>query len=716
MVVRYLLMAARRLVCRTIVFLQGSRPFAAKSLISAAASCARTLLLLGLLALNANAQLRIVNYNTAGVPNSSSMQTVLNAITNESVNGIVKPIDVMILQELSSGDIATIRSMLNGLGGGAYTASVVGGTTGAGGVGFVYRNATVQAAVVEQIVAANTSGAERAVMRLTFRPVGYNDPSSNIYIYNSHYKAGDTSADRTQRNQEAAAIRANADALGDGRHIIYAGDFNIYRSTEPMWATLTAPGNGQAFDPVNQVGNWHDNNNFRGVHTQNPAGSGFVGGGMDDRFDWQMITNEFNDGDGLSIIPGSYRAFGNSGNHVLNGHINSSPGGASNPVLNALGAASDHLPVVAEYQVPAKMAVAVSSVPSALLVGASASATVNVSNSAGDGVVVVAPNGADELNYTVQGSNAVAGSFSGADSAFGGSNNHVFTLDTSTAGLKTATFTTTATSAQVPDAVNIAHRNYTVFDHATPSFSASAPTQSLTHDFGDVAAGSEAPSFDFSLFNINGLTGYTADLEFDSVDAAGDVHIFSTDLSAAAGSLVVAGGASESFSATFSTLETGAFAATYTLFLSDPALPGAQNYTLELTLAARVVAAALAGDYNDDGMVDAADYVVWRKSLETGMALANETRSIGVTDAEDYDAWTVNFGALAEIGGGNIGSTSPAVPEPSSVALSIIALCIANFNINRNRKKQPRSCTAAGVCDPGCYKHTGLLEASYSRF
>ena len=96
-------------------------------------------------------------------------------------------------------------------------------------------------------------------------------------------------------------------ALGNGAHVIYAGDFNIYRSTEPMWDTLTGVGNGQAFDPVNQVGNWHDGAGFKGVHTQNPAGSGGVGGGMDDRFDWQMITGELQDNEGMSLLAGSYQ-------------------------------------------------------------------------------------------------------------------------------------------------------------------------------------------------------------------------------------------------------------------------------------------------------------------------------------------------------------------------------------------------------------------------
>ena len=50
------------------------------------------------------------------------------------------------------------------------------------------------------------------------------------------------------------------------------------------------------------------------------------------------------------------------------------------------------------------------------------------------------------------------------------------------------------------------------------------------------------------------------------------------------------------------------------------------------TFLAVVEAAILAGDYNNDGIVDAADYTVWRDSLESGTPLLNETASLGTVD------------------------------------------------------------------------------------
>src|SRR4029079_3979821 len=95
---------------------------------------------------------------------------------------------------------------------------------------------------------------------------------------------------------------------------------------------------------------WHDNSAYKSIHTQDPGAS------MDDRFDFQLVSGEMMDGEGMSIIPGSYHPFGNNGTHTFNGQITTGTG-ASATVLAALRDSSDHLPVVADYQIPAKMQV-----------------------------------------------------------------------------------------------------------------------------------------------------------------------------------------------------------------------------------------------------------------------------------------------------------------------------------------------------------------------
>jgi hypothetical protein len=83
----------------------------------------------------------------------------------------------------------------------------------------------------------------------------------------------------------------------------------------------------------------------------------------------------------------------------------------------------------------------------------------------------------------------------------------------------------------------------------------------------------------------------------------------------------------------------------------------------------------LVGDYNDDGVVDAADYVVWRKTLGSEFDLPNrDPENTGAISNDDFDSWRENFGNLvAGIGG------SESVPEPNALALLILAAIGGSF-------------------------------------
>ena len=83
----------------------------------------------------------------------------------------------------------------------------------------------------------------------------------------------------------------------------------------------------------------------------------------------------------------------------------------------------------------------------------------------------------------------------------------------------------------------------------------------------------------------------------------------------------------------------------------------------------------LPGDFNGDGKVNAADYVVYRNNLGTGHPLAGNGNemgsSMGVVDDDDYALWTSNFGAMAGSGSGL--SATAAVPEPPASTLLVLA-------------------------------------------
>jgi hypothetical protein len=97
------------------------------------------------------------------------------------------------------------------------------------------------------------------------------------------------------------------------------------------------------------------------------------------------------------------------------------------------------------------------------------------------------------------------------------------------------------------------------------------------------------------------------------------------------------------------------------LWGTDGTGPNTRLDNLQLT----GTALAVEGDYNENGVVDAGDYVVWRKGIAP---LPNEVAEpLGITDEEDYKAWRARFGNPSS--GGGAGTATSAAPEPSTAAL-----------------------------------------------
>jgi hypothetical protein len=94
--------------------------------------------------------------------------------------------------------------------------------------------------------------------------------------------------------------------------------------------------------------------------------------------------------------------------------------------------------------------------------------------------------------------------------------------------------------------------------------------------------------------------------------------------------------------------------------------------------------ALLAGDYNHDDAVDAADYVVWRDTLNSATQLAADGSGNGFVDAADLGVWRNNFGHVFAGGSSGI-SSGQSVPEPAGMLLALIAALGAAVASTRRR-------------------------------
>ena len=323
--------------------------------------------------------LRVVTYNIAADVDGYTaarpgLNTVLEAIGQQSVNGIAQPADIIGLEETTSNamTVAPLANSLNDYygvtlyGTSNYQGTEVNNspTTGNGPNGVLYNTKTLVllASTGVGTPQGSTNGEYRQIVRYEFQPVG--STADNVfYVYVSHMKSsssGTASAVQAARALEAQMLRADSATLPAGAGVIYTGDFNLDGSFEAAYQTLTAAGVAQGVDPFNY--NPQDNTEtwdtalYTPILTESATSLHY-------RDDIQFISaNVFNGtaGGGMAYVAGSYRTFGNNGTASFEGSVNSSSNTALNnlqgPIsaataLSALTTASDHLPVVADYSI-----------------------------------------------------------------------------------------------------------------------------------------------------------------------------------------------------------------------------------------------------------------------------------------------------------------------------------------------------------------------------
>lgn len=216
----------------------------------------------------------------------------------------------------------------------------------------------------------------RDINHYTFK-VNIKSTNSNpirIEVFVTHLKASRGQDNREKRNASATTFIRELERLPTDSYVLFAGDFNFYTSNESGFQTIINSSNPiKIIDPINRLCTafpddnrdhfdedydstyFWNNNSFSDVHSQSTRTSSLSdgsGGGMDDRFDFIMISENLKNSNNLFYKSGSYKTIGNNGN-CYNSFVSSTScsGEFSQNLRNALYQFSDHLPITLDLEV-----------------------------------------------------------------------------------------------------------------------------------------------------------------------------------------------------------------------------------------------------------------------------------------------------------------------------------------------------------------------------
>ncbi len=101
-----------------------------------------------------------------------------------------------------------------------------------------------------------------------------------------------------------------------------------------------------------------------------------------------------------------------------------------------------------------------------------------------------------------------------------------------------------------------------------------------------------------------------------------------------------------------------------------------------------------AGDFNQDGSVDAADYTIWRDTLGSSNDLRADGNSNSVIDVGDYELWKSDFDSLIHPASGATFS----VPEAGQFVSILAGLVAVGFHRLDRRRRIYATCGSLATC------------------
>jgi hypothetical protein len=201
----------------------------------------------------------------------------------------------------------------------------------------------------------------RDINHYIFRVNTINIESNPIYldVFVGHLKSSQGVENEKLRSDMAFNLTNALESISPNHYVLFSGDFNFYTANEDGYQELLDATNAIVLkDPINNSGSWHNNINFQNIHTQatrtlNSEFDNFgATGGLDDRFDFILISENLLDDSTLRFVTNSYQSYGNNGNCFNNNISSANCSGIkfSQSLRNNLYKMSDHLPVVLQLE------------------------------------------------------------------------------------------------------------------------------------------------------------------------------------------------------------------------------------------------------------------------------------------------------------------------------------------------------------------------------
>lgn len=178
-------------------------------------------------------------------------------------------------------------------------------------------------------------------------------------VIGAHFKAGSTTSDQNQRTSAALATMQYIQSNVPDDNVIMCGDLNLNTGASAAFQHLIdySVVGMRLYDPINETGNWYNDYGVRYWHTQSTRTSNtnsgcFSGGGLDDRYDHILVSDEIiNGAEGMEYVANSFTVLGNDGLHLNDDITDGSNFSVPSNVLTALHGMSDHLPVTLELDI-----------------------------------------------------------------------------------------------------------------------------------------------------------------------------------------------------------------------------------------------------------------------------------------------------------------------------------------------------------------------------